>query len=457
VGISASRRTNYRSWGGTAVGEHLVLRPRTIAEARAALSASDGSPALAYGCGRSYGDVGLNPGGRLIDCRGLDRFIGFDRATGVLSCEAGVRLADILAVLCRPDGDGSAWFLPVSPGTRFVTVGGAIANDVHGKNHHRAGCFGSHVLGFELARSDGSLVSCSRQARPDLFAATIGGLGLTGLILSARLQLRRVAGTGVEAEDIRLGSLAEFFAVSADSETAWEYTAAWIDCLAAGAALGRGIFSRARHKEGEAAPAPSLAPSITIPVAAPVTPLNRLTLRAFNGAYFHRLGQRGLRHRVGSYEPVLYPLDKIGGWNRLYGRRGFFQFQCAIPQASAADATAELLRRIAASGEGSMLAVLKNFGDRPSPGLLSFPLPGATLALDFPDRGAPTRQLLGDLETVVVAAGGRLYPAKDAVMTAETYHRGYPRLGEFLPHVDPGMSSAFARRVGLDRRLRQAA
>jgi FAD/FMN-containing dehydrogenase len=188
-----------------------------------------------------------------------------------------------------------------------------------------------------------------------------------------------------------------------------------------------------------------------------VTPLNRLTLRAFNAAYFHRLGRSGRRRWVGSYEPVLYPLDKIGAWNRLYGRRGFFQFQCVVPTTVAADAIAELLARIAASGEGSMLAVLKNFGDRPSPGLLSFPLPGATLALDFPYRGAPTRQLLGDLEQVVVAAGGRLYPAKDAVMTAETYRRGYPRLGEFLPHVDPGMSSAFARRVGLDRGLRQAA
>ena len=451
------RRSDYRSWGGTLAGEHVVLRPRTVAAARAALAAGGGLPALAYGNGRSYGDVALNPGGRLIDCRGLDRFIQFDRQTGVLACEAGVLLSDILAALCPPETDGSAWLLPVSPGTRFVTVGGAIANDVHGKNHHRTGCFGRHVLSLELARSDGSVVACSREAHPGLFAATVGGLGLTGLILSARLQLRRVTGSAVEAEDIRLSSLAEFFAVAAESEEAWEYTAAWIDCVASGAALGRGIFTRARHRPGVGAPPPARDPAITIPFAAPLSPLNRVTLRAFNTAYFYRRTGRRSRRWVGSYEAVLYPLDKLGAWNRLYGRRGFFQFQCVVPAAVAADATAELLSSIAASGEGSMLAVLKTFGDVPSPGLLSFPMMGATLALDFPDRGAPTRRLLARLEEIVAAAGGRLYPAKDSVMSADSFHRGYPRLGEFLPHLDPAMSSAFARRVGLDRGLRRAA
>ena len=457
MGIGATRRGDYRSWGGTLAGEHLALRPHTLGEARAALASSGGLAALAYGNGRSYGDVALNPGGRLIDCRSLDRLIEFDRQTGVLTCEAGALLGDILAVLARPEVDGSAWFLPVSPGTRFVTVGGAIANDVHGKNHHRTGCFGRHVLNLELARSDGSVVACSPRAQPGLFAATVGGLGLTGLILTASLQLRRVAGSAVEAEDIRLHSLAEFFAVAAESEAEWEYTAAWIDCLASGAALGRGIFTRARHRPGVGAPPPARDPAITMPFTAPVSPLNRLTLRAFNTAYYHRLAGRDRRHWVGSYEPVLYPLDKLGAWNRLYGRRGFFQFQCVVPAAVATEATAELLSHIAASGEGSMLAVLKTFGDVQSPGLLSFPLMGATLALDFPDRGASTRQLLGRLEEIVVAAGGRLYPAKDSVMSAETLRRGYPRLAEFLPHIDPAISSAFARRVGLDHGLRRAA
>lgn len=458
MAITASRRSDYRSWGGTLAGEHLVFRPRTLAETGAALAAAAGDgQVLAYGSGRSYGDVALNPGGTLIDCRGLDRFIDFDRHAGTLTCEPGVRLADILAALCRPEADGSGWFLPVSPGTRFVTVGGAIANDVHGKNHHRTGCFGSHVLGFDLARGDGSVVACSPQSNHGLFAATIGGLGLTGLILRVRLQLRRVAGTAVEAEDIRLGCLADFFALAVESDADWEYTAAWVDCLASGAALGRGILSRARHQPGVGAPPPSPAPGLAIPLSLPVSPLNKRTLRAFNAAFFHKLGRRGRRRSGGSYEKVLYPLDRIGDWNRLYGARGFFQFQCVVPPATAHDAVAELLGRIAASGQGSMLTVLKTFGDKPSPGMLSFPMPGTTLALDFPDRGAPTRQLLAALEDVVVTAGGRLYPAKDSLMRAETFRLGYPRLPEFLPHADPAMSSGFARRVGLDQRLREAA
>jgi FAD/FMN-containing dehydrogenase len=458
-GVEPLADAEYRSWGGTVAGEHLAFRPRSLAAARAALAAaaSGAASVLPFGNGRSYGDVGLNPGGALIDCRGLDRFIDFDRRTGILTCEAGVRLADILAALGRPEADGSAWLPAVSPGTRLVTVGGAIANDVHGKNHHQMGCFGRHVLGFELARSDGRIIACSPHSEPALFAATIGGLGLTGLILSARLQLRRVAGSAVEAEDIRFAGLADFFALSEESGATWEYTAAWMDCLARGAALGRGIFSRARHRPGIGAPPPAIAPRIAIPFAPPISPLNRLSLLAFNTAYFHRLGRGGRRRRVGSYEPVLYPLDRIGGWNRLYGRRGFFQFQCVVPTVAARDAIAALLGRIAASGQGSLLAVLKNFGDMPSPGLLSFPLPGTTLALDFPDRGEPTRQLLGELETIVVAAGGRLYPAKDATMRTESFWQGYPQAGEFLRHLDPAMSSGFARRVGLDRRPAAAA
>jgi FAD/FMN-containing dehydrogenase len=445
----------YRSWGGTVRGEHRVFCPHTISEARETLTAAD-RPILAYGNGRSYGDVALNPGGRLIDCRRLDRFIDFDSATGVLSCETGVRLGDILAVLCRPDRDGSAWFLPVSPGTRFVTIGGAIANDVHGKNHHRAGCIGCHVLSLELARSDGRIVMCSPRNEPELFAATVGGLGLTGLILTARLQLRRVAGSAVEAENIRFGSLAEFFALSAASEAAWEYTAAWVDCLAVRGALGRGIFSRARHQPGCGVAPPTAEPSIALPFRLPFSPLNRLTLRAFNTAYFHKPG-RGRGHWVGSCEKVLYPLDRIAGWNRLYGPRGFFQFQCVVPSAAAHAVIGELLARVAASGQGSMLAVLKMFGDVPSPGMLSFPLAGTTLALDFPNRGGVTRQLLGELEAVAMAASGRLYPAKDATMRAESFWQGYPRAREFLRYIDPAFSSGFARRVGLDQRLAQAA
>jgi FAD/FMN-containing dehydrogenase len=449
VTAASAWREDYGSWGRAVSARHRVVRPESGAAAARALAAADGGLALAYGCGRSYGDVALNPDGLLLDCRGLDRFVSFDRETGLLACEAGVRLADILAVACRPEPDGGGWFLPVSPGTRFVTVGGAIANDVHGKNHHRAGTFGRHVHSLELLRSDGSRRVCSPAEDAALFAATIGGLGLTGVVLRATVKLRRVEGLALEAEDIRFGTLDEFFALAEESDRDWEYTAAWVDCLAGGRGLGRGIYSRARHAPGVPAAPPDREPRLAVPATPPVSLVGRWSVRGFNGLYWRRLGTRGRRRWVGSYAPILYPLDAIGGWNRLYGPRGFHQFQCAVPPDGARAAMAEMLEAIAASGEGSMLTVLKRFGDLPSPGLLSFPMPGATLALDFPERGEGTRRLLARLERIVVAARGRLYPAKDSAMSAAALRAGYPALERFLPFVDPGLSSAFARRVGL--------
>ena len=451
--MQATWRDGYSSWGNTIQARHLVSRPQCTAEAVAAALASKGAgasdPTLAYGCGRSYGDVALNPGGRLIDCRGLDRFIAFDSATGVLSCEAGVRLADILAVICQPEPGGGGWFLPVSPGTRFVTVGGAIANDVHGKNHHCYGTFARHVLSLELARSDGRVYVCSPRENARLYTATIGGLGLTGIILRATIQLRRVRGLAMEAEEIRFERLDDFFALTQESDQDWEYTAAWIDCLASKARLGRGLYSRARHAPGVAAPPPDLIPRVTVPITLPIALVNGASVRGFNAAYWRKLRRAGRSSRLGGCESVLYPLDAVGAWNRLYGRRGFFQFQCVVPPNDARDAIAELLRCISASDKGSMLTVLKRFGDLPSPGLLSFPMPGVTLALDFPNEGEGTRELLAKLEYIVTQANGRLYPAKDSVMSANAFRTGYPRLSEFLPAVDSGFSSLFARRVGI--------
>ena len=303
-----------RSWGGTINATHRVLRLKSR-DAGVAVMQSAQAPTLAFGRGRSYGDVPLNPGGTLIDCCGLDRFISFDRATGSLHCEAGVRLADILAVVCKPEPGGGGWFLPVSPGTRFVTLAGAIANDVHGKNHHGFGTIGRHIESLELARSDGSRIVCSPTAEPDLFAATIGGLGLTGLILSATLRLRRVDGLALEAEDIRFDSLDDYFDLAAESEPSWEYTAAWVDCAARGAALGRGIYSRARHAPGVGAAAPPREPRRNVPFVPPVGFVNRLSLRIFNALYWRKLGSSGRAQRTGSYESVFYPLDAIGSWN----------------------------------------------------------------------------------------------------------------------------------------------
>lgn len=425
------------SWGRyprvPAAAREFVLRDRHMPLPDAPL------PMLAHGNGRSYGDSCLNPGGTLLRTRGLDRFIGFDRDSGVLECEAGALLADILEV-ALPTG----WFLPVTPGTRFVTVGGAIANDVHGKNHHHAGTFGRHVLGFELLRSDGTRLECTPRHNAGLFAATIGGLGLTGLVVRARLQLRRVPGPWLSVETQRFDGLADFFALSA-SHAGSEYSVAWVDCLARGANLGRGVFMHADHADAGDGRVPPAKPPRPLPFP-PLPLVNRLSLRAMNEAYYRRAPGTPTR-RQAHYVPFFYPLDAIANWNRAYGPKGFVQYQCVVPPAQAEAATRELLERIARARRGSFLVVLKQFGDAASPGLLSFPRAGTTLALDFPMAGDGTLALLDELDTVVFAAGGALYPAKDARMGARAFEASFPRLPEFKDHLDPGFSSGFWRRV----------
>ena len=450
TGFQDSR--SYRAWGRAHRFAHAVARPRFADEAASLLAAPDGpASVLTYGMGRSYGDSCLNRDGGLIDARGLDRFVAFDRETGLLEVEGGVTLADILRVLDGARPGERRWFLPVTPGTKFVTVGGAIANDVHGKNHHEAGTFGRHVAGLTLLRSDGRVLDCSMAENPELFAATIGGLGLTGLILRAAIRLKPVPGPWLESEDIRYDTLEDFFALSAESLAGWEYSVAWIDCLAKGRELGRGIFTRSRHTDAAPAgakPHTAYEPRLSVPLDFPGFALNTLSITAFNALYRRRIpagGKRGTVH----YDPVFYPLDAIGLWNRLYGARGFYQYQCAVPTAGAAETVRALLETIAAAGQGSFLAVLKTLGDVPSPGLLSFPMPGVTLALDFPNTGAATHALLDRLDAIVAAAGGRLYPAKDGRMPAGLFQSGYPRWREFAAHIDPRFSSSFWRRVGV--------
>ncbi|HEY8586941.1 MAG TPA: FAD-binding oxidoreductase [Rhodanobacter sp.] len=397
---------------------------------------------LPYGNGRSYGDSCLNEGNTLLRTRALDHFLAFDPATGVLECEGGVLLSHILDLVV-PQG----WFVPVTPGTRFVTVGGAIANDVHGKNHHHAGNFGRHVLEFELLRSDGSRLVCGPNADHEWFAATIGGLGLTGMITRARIQLRRIAGPWMSTEVHRFGNLAGFFRLSEQSDRDYEYTVAWIDCLATGQKLGRGLFTRANHAPAHPDRRP-IAPAgrLRIPFTPPVSLINRLTLRGFNTLYYHR--QRSpVVHKTTHYLPQFYPLDGIGDWNRIYGPRGFMQYQCVVPPTEAERHIAQLLKLIAASGSGSFLAVLKQFGNLVSPGMLSFPRPGTTLALDFPNQGARTLALLNRLDDVVAAAGGAVYPAKDARMSGAHFRQYFPAWESFRPFVDPHFSSSFWRRV----------
>ncbi|SMF22073.1 FAD/FMN-containing dehydrogenase [Tistlia consotensis] len=438
------------AWGRAHPGGQEVLRPAWLEEAAALAADPDPLPRLGHGAGRSYGDEALSDGGRLIETTALDRFVAFDPATGRLTCEAGVLLHDILRQVRRWRGaEGGWWFPPVLPGTRFVTLGGAIANDVHGKNHHRRGTFGEHVVSLTLARSDGSLATCSAEQNPELFRATIGGLGLTGLILEATLQLMPAPGLWLECEEIPMADLAGFFALAEESEADWEYTAAWVDCRASGRALGRGVFGRARPLPGGEAPAPPELPRLAVPLAPPVSPLNRLTLGAFNALYGRRPGLGRGRLRRLPYHRQLFPLDAVGGWNRLYGRAGFYQYQCVVPPPTARATIAALLGAVAAAGEGSFLAVLKTFGARAPAGLLSFPMPGATLALDFPNRGAKTLALLDRLDALVLEAGGRVYFAKDGRQGAEAFRRSYPLWQEFRRWIDPRFASALSRRLEL--------
>jgi FAD/FMN-containing dehydrogenase len=409
----------------------------TVLGDRNAVSAAIRQGGLPFGNGRSYGDVCLNPGGTLWSTRGLDRFIAFDAESGVVECEAGVLLGEIIDVLL-PRG----WFLPVAPGTRFVSVGGAIANDVHGKGHHRTGSFGDQLLSLQLARTDGQVIECSADTNADWLRATVGGLGLTGVITRARLQLRRVPGPWLDADAQPFDSLEEFFTLSNAAAAGFEYAVSWIDCAAGG--RGRGVFFRANHSDCSEPLKPRNAR--TVPLVPPVSLVNRLSLRAFNAAYFG-LHQFRQGRRKQDYRAFFFPLDNLLEWNRIYGPRGFFQYQSVVPPGTQLDATRAMLDEIARSRMGSFLAVLKTFGDRPAPGLLSFPMAGTTLALDFPNHGDATLALFQRLDAIVLAAGGRLYPAKDARMPRAMFEAGYPRLPEFLRFRDPGISSSLSRRL----------
>lgn len=436
--MSRALVTPVRSWGRIGAHEHHVLTPNSVAQARAAIARSN--TWLAHGMGRSYGDVALNTGGTLISTRGLDRFVAFDRDSGILEAEAGVTLEEVIRV-ALPHG----WFLPTTPGTKHVSLGGAIANDVHGKNHHRAGTFGCWIHSLDLARSDGSLLICGPEANTEMFCATVGGLGLTGLITRATLQLARVPGAFLESEDVAFADLREFFDVAAQSDSGgWEHTVAWMDC--AGARAGRGIFSRANWAEGGEREDRLDGFKPRVPLDAPAFLLNRFSVRAFNELYFRVKAARARRARI-HFNACFYPLDGILEWNRLYGRPGFYQYQCVVPAPAQREATASLVGEIAKSGQASALAVIKQFGKRSSPGLLSFPMPGTHVALDFPNRGAATEALFERLDAIVAAAGGRLYPAKDARMPAALFRGGYPRWTAVNTLRDPGVHSDFWHRV----------
>jgi FAD/FMN-containing dehydrogenase len=427
----------YLSWGRYPIVEHNSIFQVSSAEEVPSILASCGSGAcLPRGLGRSYGDSCLNAGRGLLDCTHLSRILAFDDRSGRIRCEGGVSFAAIIeAALAR------GWFLPVTPGTKFVTVGGAIANDVHGKNHHRSGTFGAHLERIAVCRSDRGIVECSPRENAELFRATVGGLGLTGVILWAEFRLRQVAGTEIESETIAFQSMEEFEAISQESDSDFEYTVAWIDCFCG--PQTRGIFFRGNHGKRESSGEPRTWRQMRAPI--PRFLLAPQAIAAFNAAYYHwnawRAGQRTV-----SLHSFFYPLDAVRDWNRAYGKSGFLQYQCVVPD-PAASTIEEMLKRVRAENAGAFLAVLKRFGNLKSPGLLSFPRPGLTLALDFPMRGKRTLRLLDSLDRIVSAAQGSVYPAKDARMSAEMFEKSFPQWREFERWVDPAMSSSFWRRV----------
>lgn len=395
---------------------------------------------LPFGSGLSYGDSCLAASDRVLALSPLDRFVSVDWSVGILIAEAGTTLEQILAIAI-PQG----WFLPVSPGTKYVTLGGAIANDVHGKNHHRRGTFGRHVRQFGLLRSDTGRVTCSPTEHVPLFQATIGGLGLTGIIEWAEIQLMPIRSSRVTCLTQRFGNIEEFFALSAELDEKHEFSVSWIDCAARGKTTGRGVFMAGDFSR-EGGLMVETSRKLTVPFTPPASLVNSISVRAFNALYWSKAPHLRKTGGVG-YDRFLYPLDGFLKWNRIYGRNGFQQYQCLMPEAAARTGIHELLSTIGKSGTGSFLAVLKRCGNLPSPGLLSFPGPGTTLALDFPQTEHVSKTLFPALDSVVRSAGGRIYPAKDAHMSGEDFRRSYPAWSRLETLRDPALLSRFWERV----------
>ncbi|WP_279483476.1 FAD-binding oxidoreductase [Aureimonas sp. SK2] len=444
----------YDNWGRTPPppgGRRAVVAP----EADAFPTLRTPSGLLPRGNGRSYGDTCLNDAGVLIDMRSRNRILSLDTMDGIVEAEAGVLLHE-LTERVAPHG----WFLPVTPGTQFVTLGGALANDVHGKNHHRRGTFGQWVEAFTLVRSDIGAVTCSRAQNADLFAATIGGMGLTGIVTRVRLRLMAVPSLTIRETTHRLSCLDDYFARAAEADDRHEYAVAWIDQLAKGASFGRGHLICGDHAGSGDRMGRARRPLFTVPFTPPVSPLRGFALKAFNEANFRKLRAEEATRSV-PFDGFFYPLDRVGAWNRLYGPQGLHQHQSVVPEEMGRQAVRALLDCAASHGQGSFLTVLKRFGDMPSPGLLSFPRRGYTLTLDFPNRGASTLALMAELDRITVEAGGAVNPYKDSRMAPEVFEASFPRWRKLEAMRDPAIRSDFWSRTALrldgGRRLGAAA
>jgi FAD/FMN-containing dehydrogenase len=411
-----------------------------MAAALAGAQARHGST-LAYGAGRSYGDSCLAASDHVLPLRPLNQVLELDARRGVLRAQAGATLDEVLTQTI-PQG----WYLPVSPGTKQVTLGGAVANDVHGKNHHSVGSFGRHVRCLRLLRSDGTARTCSLDEHTEWFQATVGGLGLSGLIEWVELQLRPISSSRVEGVTQRFDTLDEFFALSDELEPSHEFAVAWVDCTATGAAFGRGVYTAANFAARGPLTVERRAHGPTLPLTPPFSLVNGWSVRAFNALHWRRAPSQQQAFGSG-YDTCFYPLDGIGHWNRMYGRRGFQQYQAVIPRRNEQDGIRSLLAAVSAFGGGSFLAVLKRCGSLASPGWLSFPMEGTTLALDFPHSDGLATGLFPRLDAIVREAGGRLYPAKDAHMSGADFRRAYPAWQRLEALRDPALLSRFWQRV----------
>ncbi|MBA3446068.1 MAG: FAD-binding oxidoreductase [Pseudaminobacter sp.] len=432
--------TAYQSFGRATPP---ATRTMSAADAIALLksgAAHDGA-ILAYGNGRSYGDTCQNATGTLADMRSLNGILSFDAETGLLEAEAGTLLSDII-VHVAPHG----YFPAVVPGTQFVTLGGAIANDVHGKNHHRRGTFGCHVASFDLLRSDGRTLKCSPTQNARLFAATIGGMGLTGLILSATIRLMRAKSLDIIEQVTPFKALADYFDRAEAADKANEYAVAWIDQLANGRQAGRGLLLTGNHAEYGSRAATSASPRLSVPFQPPLNLLNRPFLTAFNAAYRWGKGRNSVPRRT-AYQGFFFPLDGVGNWNRLYGPKGLYQHQSVVCDMAARETIPALLSAARRAGQGSFLTVLKRFGAVRSPGILSFPRPGYTLTLDFPNRGAATLAMLKELDAITLDAGGAVNPYKDARMDENTFAASFSAWRELEALRDPAFMSSFWART----------
>lgn len=418
----ANTEATLSGWGNVPVPGHERLTERID-------RASEGA-VLSRGLGRSYGDSSLPPPDRreVLGTRLADRILGFDPQSGVMRAEAGLSLVEINRLMLR-----RGWFPPVTPGTQYVTLGGMVAADVHGKGHHSAGCFGSgHVRNLKLRLADGRIVECSREVEADLFRATVGGMGLTGHILEVEFAMRSIPSPWIWSESRRCGDIDEFIETIEEVHSTWPYGVGWIDCLSRGRNMGRGILDYGRWATAEEAagkPLPNR-PGIPIPFMMPGWLLGPLSVRAFNTLYYHRHVARHRRHGLRHPASFFYPLDTFLNWNRLYGRRGFTQYQCVLPKSAGRGAARTFLELLTSKGGASFLCVIKDTGPE-GLGLLSFPKRGISIALDIAVRD-DTQQLVDTLNELVISLGGRIYLAKDGFTRPEHYRAMEPRLDEFL-------------------------